>query len=146
MLTTFSRAAARNFPLVLQATGARLGSPGEPSPLEHSTGELSLTTHPHKAIVTLLCTTYVLVYYVHNTELRTGRWREGQAQAQGKAGRTHVLLKTHVCCRVYWFLFTFQTRTVPSLPLVAKRPFLLHHPQDITYGQYRTQARVLRTF
>lgn len=54
MLTTFSMAAARNFPLTLQATGARLGSPGEPTPPEHSSGEPSLKTHPHTAIITLL--------------------------------------------------------------------------------------------
>lgn len=54
MLTTFSMAAARNFPLTLQATCARLGSPGEPRLLELSSAEPSLKTHPHRAIVTLL--------------------------------------------------------------------------------------------
>lgn len=123
MLTTFSMAAARNFPLTLQATGARLGSPGEPTPLEHSSGEPSLKTHTHVAIITLL----------HHTE----HGEENLVNLTAKSGRTHVLIKTHVCCRVYWFLFTFQTRTVPSLPLVAKRLFLLHQPKEITYRKQK---------
>lgn len=127
MLTTFSMAAARNFPLTLQATGARLGSPGEPRVLEHSSGELSLRTHTHSQ-------SHRHILTLHYSTLHKAR---KSGQAQGKVGRTHVLLKTNVCCSVYWFLFTFQTRTVPSLPLVAKSPFLLHHPQEITYEKHQ---------
>lgn len=46
--------------------------------------------------------------------------------------KSYSLLKMQVCCRVYWFLVTFHILTVPSLPLVASRPFLLHHPQVMT--------------
>lgn len=51
--------------------------------------------------------------------------------------KPYSLLKTQVCWRVYWLLVTFHTLTVPSLPLVAKRPFLLHQPHVMTWSNKR---------
>lgn len=45
---------------------------------------------------------------------------------------TYSLLKMQVCWRVYWLLVTFHIRTVPSLPLVASKPFLLDQPHVMT--------------
>lgn len=47
MLTIFSTAAARYWPVTLQATGERLGSPGEPR-LAMPSSELSLVTEKRK--------------------------------------------------------------------------------------------------
>lgn len=49
----------------------------------------------------------------------------------------YSLLKMQVCWRVYWLLVTFHTLTVPSLPLVASRPFLLHQPHVMTWVKQR---------
>lgn len=46
---------------------------------------------------------------------------------------SYSLLKMQVCCRVYWLLVTFHILTVPSLPLVANRPFLLLQPHVMTW-------------
>lgn len=113
MFTIFSMAAAKYFPLTLQATGAKFGSPGDPRLPMHSTEVSSLKTDKED----------------HKHHISVG---EEKSLIRRKRG-THPLLKTHVCCRVYRFLVTFQMRTVPSFPLVARRPFLLHHPHVITY-------------
>lgn len=117
MFTIFSMAAAKYFPLTLQATGAKFGSPGDPRLFIHSSqvSSLKTDTEGHK-------------HHLSDTGL-----------IRRKRG-THALLKTHVCCRVYWFLVTLQTRTVPSFPLVARSPFLLHHPHVITYKRPNDSA------
>lgn len=46
--------------------------------------------------------------------------------------KSYSLLKMQVCWRVYWLLVTFHILTVPSVPLVANRPFLLLQPHVMT--------------
>lgn len=48
-------------------------------------------------------------------------------------GSTYNLLSTQVCCSEYCFFVTFHTLMVPSFPLVAKSPFLLHQTHVMTY-------------